>query len=389
MKIIRYGLIIALAFASMPESKSISKSESMPESTPESFSKEREWIVYAGAYTRRNSKGIYAYRFAAGLLTPIGLAAETRNPSFLAVHPNQRFLYAVGEDSAGSVSSFSIDRKTGMLRALNTVSARGSGPCHLSFDRTGKWLFVANYGSGSTVVFPVRKDGALGEASTVVQHTGSSVNPERQRGPHAHSVDISPDNRFLIVADLGLDKTLVYRFDAANGALAPNDPPYATAAPGAGPRHTAFSPGGEFVYVINEMASTVTAFAYDKRRGVLQEIHTLSALPPGFSGASSGAEIVMHPEGRFLYGSNRGHDSIAVFSADPKNGELKALDWVSTQGRTPRNFAVDPAGDFLLAANQNSNSIVVFRIDRRTGGLKAEGSVEDIDSPVSLVFAAK
>jgi 6-phosphogluconolactonase len=383
MKIIRYCLIITLAFTSM--------SAFISESMPESFPKGREWIVYVGTYTRQNSKGIYAYRFdaASGSLTPIGLVAETRNPSFLAVHPNQRFLYAVGEDSAGGVSSFSIDRKTGMLKALNTVSARGSSPCHLSFDQTRRWLFVANYGSGSTVVFPVRKDGALGEASAVVQHTGSSVNPERQKGPHAHAVNISPDNRFLIVADLGLDKALVYRFDAAKGAIAPNEPPYAKVAPGAGPRHTAFSPGGEFVYVLNEMASTVTAFAYDKRRGVLREIQTLSALPPGYSGASSGAEIVMHPEGRFLYSSNRGHDTIAVFSADPKNGELKALDWVSTQGRTPRNFAIDLAGDFLLAANQNSNSIVVFRIDRRTGGLKAEGIVEDIDSPVSLVFAAK
>ncbi len=373
MRIIRHCLILALVLLPLPGF----------------LSSGREWIVYVGTYTRQTSKGIYAYRFdaATGGLTSIGLAAEARNPSFLAVHANQRSLYAVGEDSNGSVSAFSLDRDTGRLKPLNTVSAHGSGPCHVTLDRTGRWLFVANYGSGSIAALPVLGDGTLGDASAFVQHSGSSVIPGRQAGPHAHSVNISPDNGFLIVTDLGLDKALVYRFDVAKGTLAPNDPPFAKLTPGSGPRHLAFGRSGEFAYVLNEMTATVTTFAYDKHRGSLQEMQTLSALPPGFSGTNSGAEIAVHPGGRFLYSSNRGHDSIAVFSVDPKKGVLKTIDWVSTQGQTPRNFAIDPTGNFLLAANQNSNSIVVFRIDQKTGALIATGSVRDVPSPVSIVFA--
>jgi 6-phosphogluconolactonase len=371
---IRYCLMLALAF--MPMFAFLSKG--------------REWIVYVGTYTQKNSKGIYAYRFDAttGGLKPIGLVAEATNPSFLAVHPNQRYLYAVGEESKGSVSSFSLDRETGKLKALNTVSAKGNGPCHLSFDRSGRWLFVANYGSGSIAALPVESDGTLKEASAFVQHAGSSADPGRQTSPHAHSVNVSPDNRFLLVSDLGLDQALVYRFDAAKGTLAPNEPPAAKIAPGSGPRHLAFGSKGEFVYVLNEMASTVTTLRYDKRRGSLQEAQTLSALPAGFSGTSSGAEILVHPGGRFLYSSNRGDDSIAVFSIDQKSGLLKAVDWTSTQGKTPRNFAIDPTGNFLLAANQNSNNIAVFRIDQTSGTLTAIGNVQDISSPVSLVFVA-
>ena len=372
MSVIRYCLVLALA--SMPMLAFLSKG--------------KEWIVYVGTYTQKNSKGIYAYRFdaATGSLTPIGLVAETANPSFLAVHPNKRYLYAVGEGSTGSVSSFSLDRETGKLQALNTASAKGNGPCHLSFDQTGKWLFVANYGSGSIAALPVQSDGKLGEASAFVQHSGSSVDAGRQKGPHAHSVDVSPDNRFLLVSDLGLDQALVYRFDAAKGTLAPNDPPSAKVKPGSGPRHLACGRKGEFVYVLNEMTSTVTALRYDKRRGSMEEVQTLSALPAGFSGNSSGAEILVHPGGRFLYSSNRGHDSIAVFSIDPKTGFLKSVDWVPTQGKTPRNFAIDPTGNFLLAANQNSDNITVFRIDQTSGALTAVGNVRDIPSPVSLVF---
>jgi 6-phosphogluconolactonase len=372
MSVIRYCLVLALA--SMPMLAFLSKG--------------KELIVYVGTYTQKNSKGIYAYRFdaATGSLTPIGLVAETANPSFLAVHPNKRYLYAVGEGSTGSVSAFSLDRETGKLQALNTVSAKGNGPCHLSFDQTGKWLFVANYGSGSIAALPVQSDGKLGEASAFVQHSGSSVDAGRQKGPHAHSVDVSPDNRFLLVSDLGLDQALVYRFDAAKGTLIPNQPPSAKVTPGSGPRHLAFGRKGEFVYVLNEMTSTVTALRYDKRRGSMEEVQTLSALPVGFSGNSSGAEILVHPGGRFLYSSNRGHDSIAVFSIDPKTGLLKSVDWVPTQGKTPRNFAIDPSGNFLLAANQNSDNITVFRIDQTSGALTAIGNVRDIPSPVSLVF---
>ncbi len=374
MRLIRYCVVLGIVLVSMVESASSG----------------REWILYVGTYTRQASKGIYAYRLdtTTGVLTSIGVAAEASNPSFLAVHPKQRFLFAVGENAKGTVSAFSVDRVTGLLKTLNTVSAKGSGPCHLTLDRTGKWLFVANYGDGSTAAFPVRSDGTLGEASAFVEHTGSSINPARQAGPHAHSVNISGDNRFLIVTDLGLDKALIFRFDVAKGTLTQNEPAFAKVAAGSGPRHLALSPSGKFAYVLNEMTTTVTSLAYDKRRGSLREIQTISALPAGFSGTNSGAEIAAHPRGRFLYSSNRGHDSITVFSIDSKSGVLKPVDWVSTQGKTPRNFAIDPTGNFLLAANQNSNTIVVFRIDQKTGGLTPTGTAVDAPSPVSLVFAA-
>jgi 6-phosphogluconolactonase len=358
-----------------------------------------DWIMYVGTYTRAPSKGIYAYRFqgATGTLTPLGaagLAAETENPSFLAVHPNQRFLYAVNEVSrfedrdAGSVSAFSIDSATGTLRLLNRVSSRGGGPCHLSIDRSGKWLFAANYGGGSVAAFPVHDDGRLGEASAFFQHAGSSVDKARQSGPHAHDVVVSPDNRFVLAADLGLDRVFSYRLDPAAGGLAP-EPRFAAIAPGSGPRHLAFRPDGKFVYVLTEMLSTVVAFRYDAGRGTLAELQTLSTLPAGFSGENSGAEIAMHPSGKFLYASNRGHDSIAIFRVDSAKGTLTSVDRVSTQGKTPRGFAIDPSGRFLVAGNQSSGTVVVFRIDPRTGELTSTGTVVQVGSPVSVVFCKR
>jgi 6-phosphogluconolactonase len=358
-----------------------------------------DWIMYVGTYTKAPSKGIYAYRFqgATGEVTPLGaagLAAETENPSFLAVHPNQRFLYAVNEVSrfegkdAGSVSAFAIDRATGTLTLLNRVSSRGGGPCHLSLDRSGKWLFVANYGGGSVAAFPVHEDGTLGEASAFFQHEGKSVNAARQSGPHAHETVVSPDNQFVLAADLGLDKVFTYRLDPAKGGLAP-EPQAATIAPGSGPRHVAFRPDGKFVYVLNEMLSTVIAFRYDAGRGTLAELQTLSTLQPGFTGDSSGAEIAVHPSGKFLYASNRGHDSIATFRIDPATGTLTSVHRMSTQGKTPRGFAIDPSGRFLVAGNQNSDTLVVFRIDQRTGELTSTGTVVQVGSPVSVVFSKR
>lgn len=357
-----------------------------------------DWIMYVGTYTRAPSKGIYAYRFrsATGEVTPLaadGLAAETENPSFLAVHPNQRFLYAVNEISryegrdAGSVSAFAIDRATGALTLLNRVSSRGGGPCHLSLDRSGKWLFVANYGGGSVAAFPVRDDGTLGEASAFVQHAGSSVNRARQSGPHAHAAVVSPDNRFVLAADLGLDRIFSYPLDATRGGLATDGPASAFVAPGSGPRHLAFRPDGKFAYVLNEMLSSVGAFRYNAGPGTLTELQTLSALPGGFAGENSGAEIAVHPDSKFVYTSNRGHDSIAVFRSDPAKGTLTAAGHVSTQGKTPRNFAIDPSGRFLVAANQNSGTLVMFGIDRQTGGLTPAGSAVQVPSPVCVVFA--
>ncbi|HXA67641.1 MAG TPA: beta-propeller fold lactonase family protein [Bryobacteraceae bacterium] len=351
--------------------------------------------MYVGTYTRGASKGIYGYRFDSltGKSAPIGLVAETENPSFLAIHPSQRFLYAANEiskyegQSAGSVSAFAIDPGTHALKLLNRVSSRGAGPCHVAVDKTGKWLFVANYNSGSVAAFPIHEDGSLGEASAFFQHAGSSLNKERQSGPHAHVVALSPDNRFVLVADLGLDRVFSYRVDSSNGGLAANDPAFVMLAPGSGPRHLAFRPDGKFVYSINEMLSTVTAFRYDASRARLKELQTLSTLPNGWSGSSTTAEIVVHPNSRFLYASNRGDDSIAIFRIDPSRGALTFVDRTPTQGKTPRNFAIDPSGAFLLAANQDSGSIVTFRIDPSTGRLASSGDALEVPSPVCILFA--
>jgi 6-phosphogluconolactonase len=351
--------------------------------------------MYVGTYTRDASKGIYAYRFdsATGKAAPLGLVAETENPSFLAIHPNRRFLYAVNEISmyngqaAGSVSAFAIDPATHALMLLNRVSARGAGPCYVAVDKTGKWLFAANYSGGSVAAFPIHDDGSLGEASAFFQHTGSSVNERRQSGPHAHVVALSPDNRFALVADLGLDRVFSYRIDPAKGGLAPNDPPFVTLAAGSGPRHLAFRPDAKFVYSLNELLSTVTAFRYDASRGSLKELQTLSTLPKSWSGSNSTAEIVVHPNARFLYASNRGDDSIVVFRIDPSRGTLTFVDRTPTQGKTPRNFAIDPSGTFLLAANQDSGSIVTFRIDSGTGRLTPTADMLEVPSPVCILFA--
>lgn len=352
-----------------------------------------DWIMYVGTYTRAPSKGIYAYRFdgATGKATPLGaagLAAETENPSFLAVHPNQRFLYAVNELAGGTVSAFAIDRTTGTLTLLNRVPTRGADPCHLSLDRSGKWLFAANYTGGSVAAFPVQADGRLGEASAFYQHSGSSVDKARQNGPHAHAVAVSPDNRFVLAVDLGLDRIFSYRLDPAAKGLAPA-PAFAAVTPGSGPRHLAFRPDGRFAYVLNEMQSSVTAFRYNPARGTLGELQRLSTLPEGFAGESSGAEIDVHPNGKFVYASNRGHDSIASFRIDAANGTLTAGARTPTQGRTPRGFAIDPSGRFLLAGNQNSGTLVVFRIDPATGALTSVGTPLQVPSPVSVVFSKK
>jgi 6-phosphogluconolactonase len=345
-------------------------------------------LVYVGTYTRQTSKGIYAYRFDAstGKLDAIGLVAEIESPSFLAVHPNERFLYAVSEADKGSVASYAIDRQSGKLTALNTVSAQGGGPCHVNLDKTGHTLAVANYNTGSVAAFPVGADGSLGEASAFDQHKGSSVNPQRQKGPHAHSVNFSPDNRFLMSSDLGLDQVLIYRVDPAKATLSANDPPFARVKPGSGPRHFAFHPSARFAYVINEIASTVTAFSYDAARGALTEIQTLSTLPAGVTDRNSTAELEMHPSGKFLYGSNRGHNSIAVFAVDQEKGALTLIQNASTQGGPPRNFALAPGGQYLFAANQDTDTIVLFRVDAQTGKLTPTGETVQIDAPVCIRF---
>lgn len=352
-----------------------------------------EYLVYFGTYTRSASKGIYVSRFSAstGKLTPPELAAETVNASFLAIHPNGRFLYAANETGsfqgqrAGYVSAFAIDRTTGKLTLLNQVSSRGAEPAHVTVDRSGRNVLVANYGGGSVAVLPVKGDGSLAEASAFVQHTGSGFT-KRQAGPHAHCVNVSPDDRFAIVADLGLDKLLVYRFDAVKGSLEANEPPFVKLAPGAGPRMFAFQPKGRFTYVINEIASTITVFAYNAKAGALKELQTITTLPKDYTGRNSTAGIQVHPTGRFVYGSNRGHDSIAVFSVDARKATLTPVETVPTQGKTPRNIAVDPTGSFLFAANQGSNNVVLFRVDVKTGRLTPAGTVVEVGSPVCVKF---
>ena len=351
-------------------------------------------LVYIGTYTGAKSKGIYVSRFdaATGGLTAPELAAETQSPSFLALHPSGRFLYAVGEatnlggNRGGAVSAFSLDAKTGRLSPLNHQPSGGAGPCHLAVDQTGKCLLTANYGSGSIAALPIGADGSLGEPGSVIQHHGSSVNPQRQAGPHAHFITPDPGNRFALTCDLGLDQVLVYRLDPAKATLIANDPAFAAVKPGAGPRHLAFHPSGRFVFLINEMGSTITTFAYNAEKGALKEVQTISTLPEGFAGKTSCAEVQVHPSGNFVYGSNRGHDSIAIFSVDRASGKLTSLGHQSTQGKTPRHFALDPSGRWLLAENQESGSVVVFRVDPKTGGLSATGQSVSVGSPVCAVF---
>ena len=355
-----------------------------------------KYLVYVGTYTQEGSKskGIYAYRFdeASNEITSLGLAAETTNPSFVAIHPNGRFLYAVNEvqnyagPNSGGVSAFSIDRATGKLTFLNEVSSHGADPCYIIVDKAGKHVLVANYTGGSIAVFPISADGKLAEPSAVVQHTGHGTDPKRQEGPHAHSIDLSPDNRFAFVDDLGLDELKVYKYDSATGSLTPNAPSFAKLDPGAGPRHFALHPLGKFAYVVAEMGSTVTAFSLDLKSASLQRLQTVSTLPKDFKGNNDDAEIQIHPSGKFLYASNRGHDSIAVFAIDPQKGTLTAIEDVPTQGQIPRSFEIDPTGNFLFAENQKSDNIVVFRIDPKTGRLTPTGKVLEVGSPVDVKF---
>jgi len=357
-------------------------------------SSDKSLLFYVGTYTRTDSKGIYAFRMdkATGALTSLGLAAETSNPSFLAVDPAGRFLFAVGESNnfngkpGGAVSAFGINREYGKLTLLNQASSGGGGPCHVAVDRLGKHALVANYNGGNVSVLPISTDGKLGDSTAFIQHQGSSVNPQRQAGPHAHGVYLDAGNNIAVVADLGLDQLVVYRFDPAKGTLTANDPPFAKVRPGAGPRHFAFHPNGRFAFVINELDSTLTTFEYEPNRAVFKELATVSTLPADFNARSYTAEVFVHPSGKFVYGSNRGADTIAILAVDQTTGALTNVGWEPTQGRTPCNFAIDPSGQYLLAANQDSRSIVVFKIDQQTGKLSSIGQKAEVDSPVCITF---
>src|SRR5580692_3795134 len=359
-----------------------------------------DYFMYVGTYTVTDStsKGIYVYKFDShtGEVTLIGLAAATANPSFLAIDPSHRFLYAVNElgdyngEKSGAVSAFSIDHTTGKLTLLNQVASGGADPCYITVDKAGKFVLVANYTGGSIATFPILDGGRLGERTAFVQHSGHGTNPQRQEAPHAHSIDLSPDNHFAIVDDLGLDETLVYKFDSAKGALTLNDPQlYTTLAkadPGAGTRHFAFHTSGKFAYVVNEMGSTVSVFSYDGADGALRRLQTISTFPKDFSAHNDDAEIEVHPSGKFLYASNRGHDSIAVFAVDPAKGTLTLIEYAPTKGQTPRSFEIAPGGSLLFAANEKSDNIVVFRINPQTGRLAPTCKVLDVAEPVCVKF---
>ena len=342
--------------------------------------------VYVGTYTGGLSKGIYRFELdlATGKAGEPVLAAESKNPSFLAIHPGRRFLYAANEaGKPGAVSAFAIGAD-GTLAALNQQSSEGQSPCHLVVDKAGKHVLVANYSSGTAAVLPIAEDGSLRPASCTVRHEGKGPNARRQEGPHAHSINLDPANRFAFLADLGLDRVYIYRYDGAAGTLVPNDPPAGVTAPGAGPRHLCLHPNGRNAYVINELLNTVTVFAYDAEKGALTEVQTVPTLPADFTGPNTTAEVLLTPDGRFLYGSNRGHNSLAVFAVDAATGKLTAAGHVLSGGKTPRGFAIDPTGRWLLAAHQDSDSIVVFRIDPRTGKPEPTGQTLAVGKPVCV-----
>jgi 6-phosphogluconolactonase len=351
--------------------------------------------VYIGSYADAKDPGIHHFRLdlSTGALTAAGGTPGVANPSFVAISPDKKYLYAIGESAlkgkkGGAVASFSIDEKSGALTQLSEQSSVGNGPCFITADKTGKCVLVANYGGGSVASLPVSSDGKLSEAATFIQHTGSSVNKGRQGEPHAHSINVSPDNRFAFAADLGLDKILIYKLDPEKGTLTPNEPAFAEIPPGSGPRHFAFHPSGKFAYVCGEMTSTVHAMTYDADKGALKVIQTLSTLPNEVKGNST-AETQVHPSGKFVYVSNRGHNSVAVFQVDEATGKLAAAGHAPTGGKTPRNFGIDPTGKFLIAANQDSNNVVVFKIDPKTGMPVPAGIEVSVPKPVCVKFLAR
>jgi 6-phosphogluconolactonase len=343
--------------------------------------------VYVGTYTRATSKGVYLFKLdsATGSLTSQGLAAAADDPCFLAIAPGEKYLYAcatANNHRTGVIDAFTINPADGTLQLLNQQPSGGNGPTQIAIDPDGNCAAVANYSSGSVSLLPIGIDGKLSPPSSVIQHTGSSVNKSRQQSPHPHSCNFDPSGKFLFVPDLGTDEIAVYHFNDQN--LTADSP--VPVAPGSGPRHMAFSPDGKFAYLINEMGGTVITYAHSG--GTLKQLQTISTLPEKFTAANTAAEVAVHPNGRFVYASNRGNDSIAIFAVDPAAGTLTLIGFQSTLGNGPRMFAIDPTGNFLIAANQNSDNVVLFRIDPQTGKLTATGTTFPVSSPVCVTFLA-
>ncbi len=347
-------------------------------------------LVCIGSYSTSDKESVHLFQLNLkdGSINKISAVSGLVNPSFLKIHPNGKFLYAVNEvgdfqgKKSGGVTAFALDVKTGKIAKLNQQPSGDTGPCHLTIDSKGKYVLVAHYGGGSTTVLPIRENGHVGPVTSQIKHTGSSVHP-RQKAPHAHAIHVGPNNKFAFAPDLGLDKVLVFKFDENSGKITETKFDGAKVAPGSGPRHFGFHPNGEYAYVINEITQTITSFSYHPKRGKLRSIQTLSTVPHPVKGNST-AEILVHPNGKFLYGSNRGHNSIAMFSINEKNGMLTSIGHESIRGEIPRNFGIDPTGQFLLAAGQRSNNVNVFRIKLDTGRLKFTGHSVKVSQPVCV-----
>jgi 6-phosphogluconolactonase len=353
-------------------------------------------FVYIGTYTDGASVGIYRYRLdmASGALARDSVVTDKANPSFLTMDPSGRCLFVVNEltnyggQPSGAVTAYAVHPATGRLSLLTRQPSLGAAPCYISLDPTGRYALVANYVGGSVTVLPIGPDGTLGPATDTVRHEGAGPNPARQEAPHPHSIQPDPSGAWVLVPDLGLDRIFTYRLDPHRGKLVPADIPWHAVRPGAGPRHLTFHPTAPYAYVINELDSSLTAFHFNVASGSLSELQTAPTLPDNYPGPNTGADIHVHPSGRFLYGSNRGHDSIVVYQVDAGTGRLTLVEHESTRGRTPRGFALDPSGQFLLAANQESGTVVTFRIDQQSGALSFTGHVAAVPSPVCLQVVA-
>lgn len=356
----------------------------------------KEMLVYVGTYTSGKSKseGIYIYKLdmETGALNHFSTVAGVVEPSYLTIDKHKRFLYAVNEtvefegEKSGAVSAFAIDKKNGNLAFLNKQSSRGGAPCFITTSENGKFVLVANYAGGNVSVFPVEKDGRLSPFVELSQHSGSGPKTDRQEAAHAHSINLDRNNRFAFAADLGIDKLMIYSFNSQTGKLKPNpEQPFYQTKAGAGPRHFTFHQNGKFAFLINELDLTVTSLSYDEKLGTLKEIETVPTLPPNASAAGATcADIRVSPNGKFLYGSNRGHNTIVSYRIKENTGRLEHVEHVSTQGKKPRNFAIDPSGKFLLVANQDSDNIVVFRVDEKNGKLRPTGFSAQVPTPVCL-----
>ncbi|HUJ10753.1 MAG TPA: lactonase family protein [Verrucomicrobiae bacterium] len=346
-----------------------------------------DMYVYFGTHASGPGKGFSLAHFDTdtGKLTEPKFLIEDTMPAYFVIAPDGRHLYTCNSTNTlrgeGWISAYAIDPKTGQLTLLNREDSGGANPSYICLDKTGRFALVANYQGGNVTVTAINPDGSFGDRIAYNQHTGRSVNPQRQTRPYAHSIIVDPSNRFALSADLGADKLYVYRFDDRDGSLTPNKPPFVRVKPGSGPRHVRFHPNGRWVYLINEMASTVTGFNWNGKKGMLKEFQTISTLPSGYKGVNTAAELQIHPNGRFLYASNRGDDSLAVFAINQKTGKLTSVEHVSTQGKMPRNFTFDPTGRWILCTNHDSNNAVVFRVDGATGKLTPVGSPIEVPLP--------